>query len=289
MSADDAEDELDELYGLPPREFTARRKELAAAARKRDEADVAKLIGAARRPTAAAWVVNLLVRRDTTARRRLLDLGDQLRAAHADMDGARIRESTAAQRRLVDALARAAFAEAGLSDPTAALRDDVTGTLQAAVADPDVAARLGRLTTAERWSGFGDFGTTSAVAGTKSGRATPTKQRPEAAADAEEPTGRELAAAMERRDAAAVELAAAEAARVDADDVVADREGKLATARRRYETLLESLNAAERDVNTADVELDGARTSATDAAGRAEDAATELAAAEAELAALTDQ
>jgi Asp/Glu/hydantoin racemase len=279
---------LDELYGLPPEEFTARRKELVAAARKRGDADGAKLIGAARRPTTAAWVVNLLVRCDATARRRLNDLGDQLRAAHADMDGSRIRESTAAQRKLVDVLARAAFAEAGLSDPSAALRDDVTGTLQAAVADLDVAARLGRLTTAERWSGFGDFGTTSAVAGT-SRRAAPKKQRPETTAESAAPTGRDLAAAKERRDAAAVELTVAQAARVDADDVVTEREGTLATARRRYETLLESLNAAEREVNAADVELDAARKSATDAAARAEDAATDLAAAEAALGALTDE
>jgi hypothetical protein len=289
VTGDDAAgDELDELYGLPPEEFTARRKELVAAARKHGSADAAKVIAAARRPTAAAWVVNLLVRRDATARRRLSDLGDQLRAAHADMDGSRIRESTAAQRKLIDELARAAFAEAGLSNPSTALRDDVTGTLQAAVADPDVAAQLGRLTTAERWSGFGDFGMTSAVAAGTSRRAAP-KQPSKSAAEPPSPTGRELAAAKERRAAAVDEVTAAQAARAEADEVVASLEGKVATARRRYEKLLETLNAAEHEVNTADAELDAARTSATGAASREEDAATDLAAAEAALAALTDE
>jgi hypothetical protein len=42
--------------------------------------------------------------------------------------------------------------------PSAALRDDVADTLQAAIADPNVTARLGRLTKAERWSGFAEFG-----------------------------------------------------------------------------------------------------------------------------------
>jgi hypothetical protein len=278
---------LDELYGLPPEEFTARRKELVAAARKRGDADGARLIGAARRPTAAAWVVNLLVRRDDTARRRLSDLGDELRAAHAAMDGLRIRESTAAQRKLIDALVRAGFTAAGQAEPPAALRDDVTATLQAAVADPDVAARLGRLTTAERWSGFADFGTTSAVAG-PSHRAAPTQQQADVSAEPDASAGRELAAARDRREATSVELAAAQAARAEAEDVVAEREGRLATARRRYEQLLETLNAAEHEVNTAEADLDAARKSASGTEHRVGNAATEHAAAEAALAALGD-
>jgi hypothetical protein len=44
-----------------------------------------------------------------------------------------------------------------VKNPSAALREDVIGTLQAAIADPDVAAELGRLSKAEQWSGFGGF------------------------------------------------------------------------------------------------------------------------------------
>ena len=122
--------------------------------KKRGDAEAAKRIGAARRPTTAAWVVNALVAADGPPRSRLRDLGEQLRAAHAAMDGAEIRELSAAQRKLVDELVRTGFAAAGMSQPSAALRDDVVGTLQAAVADPDVAARLGPLEKAERWSGL---------------------------------------------------------------------------------------------------------------------------------------
>ena len=145
-----AADDLDTLYGVPPEEFTALRKDLATAAKKRGDPEVAKLIAASRRPTMAAWVVNLLVRADATARPRLLELTDALRAAHATMDGSRIRELTAAQRKLVNELTRAAFKAAGIADPSGALRDDVTGTLQAAIADPDVASRLGWLEKAEQ-------------------------------------------------------------------------------------------------------------------------------------------
>ena len=53
------------------------------------------------------------------------------------------------------------------ADPSAAQRDDITGTLQAAIADPDVAARIGRLTKPERWSGFAEFGDSTAVFATR--------------------------------------------------------------------------------------------------------------------------
>ena len=64
-------DELDELYEVKPEEFTSRRTELAAAAKQRGEADTAKQISAARKPTTAAWVVNRLALRDREIRTRL--------------------------------------------------------------------------------------------------------------------------------------------------------------------------------------------------------------------------
>lgn len=110
------------------------------------------------KPTAAAWIVNRLALRHKDARQRLADLGEGLRAAHAALDGTRIRELSAEQHRLIDELTGAALRAADVRTPSAAVREDVTGTLQAAVADPQVRARLGRLTRPERWSGFGDLG-----------------------------------------------------------------------------------------------------------------------------------
>ena len=222
--------DLDTLYGVAPEDFTALRKELATAAKKAGDTAAAREIAAARRPTTAAWIVNTLVRADPTARTRLGEMTAELRAAHAAMDGARIRDLTMAQRRLVGELVDAAFRAVEVPAPSAALRDDVTGTLQAAIADPDVAARLGRLAKAERWSGFGDFG------------ATFTSEPAEPAASPRprvSPT--QLRAAEKRRAAAAAE--------------VANRTAALATVRRRYEKLLETLAAAEEDVDQADEEL----------------------------------
>ena len=158
-----ADGDLDELYWVSPEKFTATRSRLAAAARQRGDADAAKEISAARKPTTAAWVVNRLALSRAKAAQRLTELGERLRAAHSAMDGERIRELSADQRKLIDELARTAFDAAEAKNPSAALREDVTGTLQAAIADPDVAARLGRLVKAEKYSGFGDFGFTASI------------------------------------------------------------------------------------------------------------------------------
>lgn len=162
---------LDDLYRAPPTEFTAHRTRLAAAAKKRGDAAAAKRLGAAHKPTTAAWIVNrlALTRSDTAG--RLAELGDRLRDAHAAMDGASIRELSAQQHRLIGELSRDALRAAGVGRPSSSVRDDVTSTLQAAVADPDVRGRLGRLERPEQWSGFG--GPAAADAAARAPRRTP--------------------------------------------------------------------------------------------------------------------
>ena len=259
------EDDVDDLYGVAPQDFLARRKELAASAKKRGDADAAKLIAATRKPTRAAWVVNVLVRADESARSRLHDLGDRLRTAHSAMDGARIRKLTSTQRRLIDDMVRTAFTAAGIADPSAALRDDVVGTLQAAIADPDVAARLGRLEKAEQWSGFGEFGAATAVGLEPKVAPKPRSARPEEP-DASETREAELEAARERRSAAASGADAARAAHSDAVEQASERKALLAKARRRYEKLLESVDAAERALEEADEQFEAAERTAQEAA-----------------------
>jgi hypothetical protein len=273
-----AEDDIERLYGVPPEEFMALRKQLVAAAKQRGDVDGAKLIGAARRPTAAAWVVNLLVRRDATARPRLSELTDALRAAHSAMDGARIRDLTAVQRKLIDTLVRAGLAAAGYADATVALRNDVTDTFQAAIADPDVAARLGRLEKAERWSGFGDFGESSVVATPSSKQqATPVEEGPPAQDDAD------VAAARERIESARVGVETAAHTHAAATELLSDRAAARATARRRYEQLLQSVDAAERVLSSADTDYMAAEAAVEVATGGLEAAKAALADAESDV------
>lgn len=230
-------DPLDALYAAKPDDFTALRTELAAQAKKRGDAEEAKRIGAARKPTTAAWIVNALALADRGVSGQLTDLGERLRAAHTGMDGAQIRELSSEQRHLVEELARRGFAEAKVSAPSAALREDVTATLQAAVADPEVTGRLGRLTKAEQWSGFGDFGDTPVDVSA----AAPARERE-----------RETRAARER-------LAAAERLQEEAEHRLREAERRLRAAEAQLAAAREDHDSANKASRAAAAAVEQAR------------------------------
>ncbi len=142
-----------ELYDADPDDFTPRRGQLADAAREAGQPDVARQITGLRKPTRSAWIVNHLVRADPEVTVELAAMGTQLRGP--GLDGTRIRELTAARARLVDDLTRRAFSLSGNPSPPAGQREEVSATLDAAIADPGVAGRLGTLVRAARWAGFG--------------------------------------------------------------------------------------------------------------------------------------
>jgi hypothetical protein len=149
-----------ELYSSDPDEFVERRGALAARAREAGQAPTAKQIAALRKPTRSAWVVNRLVRADPGVTAELGELGDELRAAQDSLDGAAIRELSQRRRELIESLARRAFTVVGASTPPAAIRDEVTATLGAALADPQFAGTLaaGTLVRAVQAEGFGQVG-----------------------------------------------------------------------------------------------------------------------------------
>jgi hypothetical protein len=145
-----------ELYAADPDAFTERRGILAAQARAAGDAAAGKRIAGLRKPTRSAWVINRLVRADPSVPSRLATLGDELRDAERSLDGARIRALSLARRQLIDDLVRQALALVQRPAP-AALREEVTATFAAALADPRVAGQLaaGTLLRVERRAGFG--------------------------------------------------------------------------------------------------------------------------------------
>jgi flagellar biosynthesis GTPase FlhF len=150
-------DAVEELYSADPEDFTGRRAELVAQARSAGQAGVARQIAALRKPTRSAWVINQLTRTDPEAVSRLAGLGAELRAAERARDGGAMRELSQARRRLIAGLVRQALAAAGQQGAPAALREDVTATLAAAMADPEVAGQIrhGTLLRPARRAGFG--------------------------------------------------------------------------------------------------------------------------------------
>lgn len=250
-----ADDARDELYWANPAGFTALRTRLSAAAKQRGDTAAARRISTTNRPTKAAWIVNRLAIGHPEVKQRLTDLGDRLRAAHAAMDGDRIRDLSAEQRKLVDDLARAAFEAAELTNPSAAVRDDVTGTLQAAIADPDVTAALGRLTKPQCWSGFGALGDTGPVLIADRGAAAPKRTRSTPAKKTRRDDELRTARRQddnEQKDQLRAALTEAERATAKAGDALSESQAELAATRLRHNKAVQSLREAERDLSIAE-------------------------------------
>jgi hypothetical protein len=273
----------EELYSLDPDDFTERRGELAAQARRDGDAVAAKAIVGLRRPTKAAAILNRLAREEPDTAAGLAELGADLRRAQRALDGARLRELTQQRRKLIDAAARTAFRLSGLADPPAAVRSEVASTLEAALADPDVADQFatGTLVRSADWSGFGDAGPTLAAVAplpSKRGPATPGRTKPGPAKKAarttdgpgtrSEPTERErseqrrqerLSAAQGALDEANAQLQAADEAEQERREQVDLLTEQLADARRRLDEARLDTRRAKGQVREAQRRVDRAR------------------------------
>jgi hypothetical protein len=239
-------DAVAELYSSDPDEFVERRGALVARAREAGQAPAAKQIAALRKPTRSAWVVNRLVRADPGVTAELASLGEELRAAQGSLDGAAIRELSQRRRELIESLARRAFTVVGQHAPPAGIRDEVTSTLGAALADPQFADTLaaGSLVRAVQAEGFGPVGR-PALTLVKGGGARAPRAKTAPAARPAAPSAQEVRVERERRHRAAVaeaEHAAAEAGR--AAEAATAAEHKLeATVQRLEEELADARQA----------------------------------------------
>ena len=156
----------EELYGLPPGEFTAARDSRVRALKGTPEAAAVKAL---RKPATAAWVVDLLVRREHDQVTQMIAVGEALRQAQEGMDAAALRELTRQRRQLTAALtgrARALARSVGLK-VTEQVAEQVEETLTAAMIDPTAAdaVRSGLLVAPLRATGVGgDVDAAAAVA-----------------------------------------------------------------------------------------------------------------------------
>lgn len=153
---------VERLYAAPPDGFVAARAEAVAAARAAGDAAGAREIAGLRKPTVAAWLVNLLALRRPDLMAELVEFSAALRTAQRELSGPRLRELSAQRRGVVSALVGQARTLAEETDPGLAAGKlpmaEVEATLNAALADVDVAerARSGRLVRAASYAGFGE-------------------------------------------------------------------------------------------------------------------------------------
>jgi hypothetical protein len=259
----DVDDVADQLYQLPPEEFTAARDQFAKGL---DDPGTKKAIKALRRPTASAYVVNQLVRDQPSAIENLVDLGEQMRAAMTGKGGD-VRGLTEQRRELVSQLVD--------PDLPANVRDDVTATLEAATADPQLSAavRSGRLVKPLRYAGFGEFPDLGDVLATP----LPTK----GAARSSRPKQKSAKVTAER--GAKKTAAKAKPATPDLDGLrrrVLELSGAADDAQRRYDDASRAVTAARATLEAAEKERTAAHNAARVAHAAAEKARRELGRAE---------
>jgi hypothetical protein len=164
----DLDGAVGELYGLPPEDFLAARRTLAAQAKADKETGLAKAIESIRKPTAAAWAINQLVRARPADIDRLVELAAGLHDAQEKMDGAAMKSLARERTTLIDELVRATAevardAGGALSMPVA---NQVRETFVAALATTAAAEAVGsgQLTRALSYAGFGDVDLSEATA-----------------------------------------------------------------------------------------------------------------------------
>ena len=259
---DPVQQAAEELYGLPPAEFTRARDERAKELRKSGDREAADGVKALRKPTVAAWALNQLARQRRKELGRLLKAGEGLRAAQEELlaggDRSAFQKAAAAERELVADLTGATqeiVSKAG-ERPGAGLDEKVSATLHAAALDEDVAEELraGRLTRErEAIGGFGAAGTFDAPADSPSRARSRVPKKPAA------------------KRAAPKKAAGAKKA---ADD--ARKRERLAAARTDERHARRELEAAAKALQHAETRAEAAEAHAADAVERAKVASERL-------------
>jgi hypothetical protein len=299
------DDLIRRLYEAPPDGFVAARAEAVANARKAGDKDAAKRFAALRKPTVAAWVVNLLALRRPDLIEELVGLSAALREAQRGLQGEQLRELTTQRRQVVSALVSAARKLAVEEDPGMAGAKlplgEVEATLTAALAEPEIAAQVqtGRLIRAATYAGFGEVPRPRLRLVTDDDIA---EGEPDAEEDADEagqdgaepvpPNGRERAAAERRRrereqrrrelsrDLSAAraaetradkQLERAEAAERDAGHLVEDLDAELAELERRRTEAVADVARRKLARRTAEREAAAARRQVGDVQAALED------------------
>jgi hypothetical protein len=267
----DLDTAADDLYASTREDFTARRKELAKEAKAAGDATLAAEIDKLAKPTTSAWLANQLARDPAADIDRVVTLGEALREAHANLDGAELRSLSQQRTRLVAALVRqAGELGGGLTEAVTRELEDIFTT---AIADPDVARVLlvGRLTSAKDLA--------AAVAAWPSTDATPVAKRPAKPTPKKQRTDREQAELERRRAAAREELEKArgsvkeaEADRKEEERILAQAQKAADDATTRVRQVYEELDAAESAEKDARRRVGSASRSVKDAERRASQA-----------------
>ncbi len=283
------------LYAGSVEEFVPRRDAAVKAAKQDGDPALATALGRLRKPSVAAWAVNLLVRVEGEQIAQVLAVAASLRSAAEALDGDELRALTRQRRQLTAALATTARSRARdegtrLSEPVV---EQVEGVLTAAMLDP-VAAEVvltGRLVRSFTSTGVSDLDVEAVVAVPDALAVAATPR--EADAPPAPPTltlvpddGRARREAEEALEEAAGQLASARAERDEVEESVARLDARRLQLQGEAEELRRRLAELEDQVDRCDEEREEAQEALDDAAAVLAEAAREEERARAALDAL---
>jgi hypothetical protein len=270
VAGDDTTQELlavaDDLYGRTLAEFTPARD---ARAKELKGTDLATPVKRLRKPSLAAWVVNLLVRRDAPQVEQVLQVGSALRQAQQSMSGEELRQLTRQRRQLTAAVttqARRLARDEG-HKVTEAVAEQVEATLTAAMLDERcaLAVRSGLLVTSLSATGVEEVDLDGAVALPEalgfeaSAQEPPTPARPELRVVPDPDAEAKARAAAEEALAEAEEaLAQAAGDHEEAQDAVARLEARSMQVQAEIDELRRRIADLEETAEGVDEELAGA-------------------------------
>jgi hypothetical protein len=257
-------DEADQLYELPLSEFTSARTDLEKRLRKDGKREEAAEVKALRKPTAPAWALNRVARREPKAVKELIQAGQRVRDAQEKLlaggDRKPLDRAASAQREATKELVRAAVraAEEGGVGTGAAFEEKVGQTLRAAAADDEVAEQFAAGRLVREREAVGLFGLDVPAAAPARERPAPKKKRKsgdkgDEAARHAEAAERRRAENLERKRLSALEAARKAEQRARRAAEAAER----ATAKERAtaERAIKRLEKAESDEESARAKL----------------------------------
>ena len=274
MSSAELLEIADRVYAAPAADFVATRD---AEARACSEKDLARQVKALRKPSVAAWAVNLLVRRESDQIDQVLALAGSLRAAAESLDGEELRALTRQRRQLTAALTQTARELVREHDVrvTAAVADQVEGMLNAAMLDPVAAAvlRSGLVVTAFSSTGVSELDVAAVCAVPEAtGHQARAVEREKPALRVVPDDGVRLAAARERVEDAVAALARAreeldhQNARVNT--LQARRlqlQGEIEELQRRQAAIEDQIDGVDDELEDAEVEVEDAQAAVAEA------------------------
>lgn len=253
------------LYAKPLDEFTAARN---SAAKSATDKELAKEVKALRKPTASAWLLNMMNVHRGSQLGQALELGAAMRQAQDELDGSELKKLGTQRQQLISALVKDGTALAGeLGHPASpATAMEVEQTLRAAMADAGAAAAVAtaRLVRPLEASGWESVDLVEAVGGPFDTGTAPVHAYTEGAVGEEEtavdPAAEARAELEDAEDRAEEAGNALKRARERVEQLERDREALVGQVRE----LRKRIRALEQDIDTLDDEADDAVRERTD-------------------------